>query len=697
MTARRESRRAKHNGHPVPGRLVVIGCLLIVTLRSSGPQAARAEVVRLQIDQRVPFAAGHSFGRSGAYEKLTGRLYLEVAPDDPANKRIVDLKLAPRNRRGRVEFWTDFFLLAPSDPSRGNRRLLLGVNNRGNQLTLGAFNNRGGNDPTTLEDAGNGFLMRKGYAVLWCGWNGDVLPGDDRLTIGLPTARLDGRPITGKIYAEICVDRNVYSRPFSWGSSNVYPSVSLDNKKATLTMRPRRSEPAVEIPREAWAFGRFEGGKLVPDPRHLYVQEGFRPGWLYELVYEGENPRVTGLGLAAVRDAVSFFRYARRDSRDTPNPLKDTIQHAYAFGISQSGRFIHHFIHEGFNTDEQGRMVFDGAMPHVCGAGKGFFNHRFAQTTRYGSPHEENLFPCDMFPFASTLQRDPLTGREGNTLARCRATGHVPKIFFTATSAEYWARAASLIHTDVQGKRDLDPDPNVRIYFIAAAQHIVSASQEPGIYKYPKNILDHRPVLRALLVALDRWASTGQEPPESCYPRIAQGTLVDLATYRQQFPNIPGVRLPQSQYRPLRLDFGPRWETLGIADHVPPKVGPAYRTLVPAVDPDGNAVGGVRLPEVAVPLATYTGWNLRAASYGAENMPARFFGSYFPFPRTPQERCKRGDPRRSVLARYPTREHYLARLADAALRLRQEGFLLDEDVVEILRAGSDLRVWDSQP
>ena len=511
---------------------------------------ARAEVARIEIASREPFAEGHSFGQVGPYEKITGRLYVEVSPDDPANQRIVDLKLAPRNKEGKVEFWTDFFLLKPVDAKRGNRRLFFGVNNRGNKLLLGAFNNRGGNNPTTLADAGNGFLMRHGYSILWCGWNGDVLPGGHRLVMGLPVAEENGKPITGKTYTEICVDSPSVCQPLCPANSNVYPTVSLDNSTAQLTMRSERSKPAVEIPRDQWAFARLVNGKITPDPQHLYLKEGFRPGWLYELVYVAEGPRVTGLGLAAVRDAVSFFRHAKADREGTANPLDEMIQRAYVFGISQSGRFIHHFIHQGFNSDQRQRIVFEGAIPHVGGGGKGSFNHRFAQTTRYGSQLEENLFPCDVFPFTSTTQRDPVTGREGDSLALARKLGNLPKMFFTETSTEYWCRAASLLHTNVQGTRDAPLDPNVRIYLIAGAQHVVSGSPTKGIYKYPRNILDHRPALRALLLRLDAWVSTGQKPPASAYPRIDDGTLVDVATWSKQFPPIPGVSRLKRVTRP---------------------------------------------------------------------------------------------------------------------------------------------------
>jgi len=525
--------------------------------------------------------------------------------------------------------------------------------------------------------------MRQGYTIMWCGWNGDVLPGGDRLMIGLPVATQQGRAITGRVYSEICVNEKSFSQPLAWGNTDPYPS--LDQETATLTVRPDRSSAAVEIPRAEWAFARWEDGRAVPDPKHLYIAAGFQPGWLYELVYTAQNPRVTGLGFAAVRDAVSFLRYERADAHGTGNPWHGALDRAIVFGISQSGRFIHHLIHQGFHADESGRGVFDGALAHVGGAGRGFFNHRFAQTTRHGSQHEDNLYPSDVFPFASVEQRD-VDGTLGDALEIPKQRGFVPKIFFTETSTEYWCRAASLLHAEVDGSADLPHDSNVRLYFIAGAQHGVSSSSDRGIFQNPVNTLDHRPVLRALLVALDRWVTTGAAPPASRLPRVDQQTLVPFETWQARFPKIPGVALPAACYAPLKLDYGPRWAGQGIADFVPPKTGAAYRTLVPQVDADGNELAGIRLPGVAVPLATYAGWNVRSAQVGAPRALGRWAGSYLPFARTAAERAQTGDPRPSVLERYPTRADYMARVVEAAIALRDAGFLLDEDVVAIAKS-----------
>lgn len=671
---------------------------VFLALLIGGGRLAHAGVVRLEIRQRMPFAEGHRFEHSGPYEKLMGRMHIEVDPDNPANALICDLKLAPRNARGRVECWTDFFLLKPVDPRRGNGRILYDVSNRGNKLAVWTFNEARSNDPTTLADAGNGFLMRQGYSIFWTGWNGDVMAdGTDRLLTGLPIAQENGRPVTGKAHAEICTKEKVYSRPFfwsPWGTSDAYPSVGLDNRTAELTLRARRSDAGVVVPREAWAFGRWEDGRLIPDPTHLYVKEGFRPGWLYDLVYRAQGPRVTGLGLAALRDGVSFLRYARQDEQGVANPLARSIEHAYIFGISQSGRLVHHFIYEGFNADEAGRIIFDGALAHVPGSGKGMFNRRFRMTTVYGTYHQGNLSGSEFFPLAPVPQTDPITGRQGDTLARARAHGCLPKMIFTQSSTEYWSRAASLLHTDVEGQRDIALPDNVRIYLTAGAQHLGAGPHTRGDCQQPRNVLDDRaPILRAMLVALDRWVSGIAEPPASRYPRLADGTLVDLDTWRRSFPKIPGVGLPGDYYRPCRLDFGPRFHTEGIAEIIPPKAGKAFGSLIPAVDADGNDRAGIRLPDVAVPLGTYAGWNLRTAESGPEGILTRLDGMYLPFATTAAERREQGDPRPSVRERYPTREIYLARMTDAALKLRREGFLLPKDVAIILETASQRDFW----
>jgi hypothetical protein len=652
-----------------------------------------AELVRVEVGERVPFAGGTSFGRSGAYEIIEGRLFFEVDPDDEANARIADLALAPKNEQGRVEFWADFALLTPADPAKGNGTLLYDVHNRGNKLALWTFNDGvRSNAPRDAEHAGNGFLMREGYSVLWTGWSGEIQEdGNHRLLGGLPVAtEPDGSPVTGPAHVEIAVDEPTRSRAFfqsPWGISAAYPAVSLDPAEASLTMRPDRASPAEEVPPGRWAFARWEEGSVVPDPTSLYLEEGFRPGWIYDLVYTARDPRVAGLGLAGLRDAVAFLRHDEHAPDGTANPLFGHLSRTVIFGISQSGRLVHHFLHDGFNLDTAGRRVFDGALVHVAGAGKGLFNHRFGMATVYGTYREGNLSPTDFFPFAPGERTDHLDGRKGDSFARLREGGGVPKTFFVQSSTEYWTRAASLLHTDTEGKEDLEPDPEVRLYLIAGSQHLDGSDdiEAKGSSLHPLNPIKHRgPVLRALLTALDAWLRDGAEPPASSYPRLDDGSLVDLESFRAFFPKIPGVEPPGQVYRPLRLDPGPRWETEGIADTVPPEAGGRYAALVPAVDADGSEIAGIRLPEVAVPLGTATGWNLRDEAFGDGGALNGLPGAWFPFAATKAEREAAGDPRPSVEERYPDRAPYLAAVAECILGLRDEGYLLDEDVTRLL-------------
>ena len=654
-------------------------------------ESARAELTSIEIRERTPFAEGRKFGSCGAYEILNGRLFFEADPDSAANKRITDIELAPLNEDGKVEWWADFSLLKPVDPRKGNGCLLYDVHNRGNKLALWTFNEgERSNDPRDAIHVGNGFLMREGYSVLWTGWNGDVTAdGTNRLLAGLPVAAAeDGKPITGRTHVEISVDEPADSQRFfwsPWGVSDAYPTISLDASEAgaELIARPHRGASGETVPTNQWAFARWENGEAIPDPKSLYVKDRLRPGWIYDLFYTARDPRVSGLGLAGLRDAISFFRHDEES-----NPLTGEIDRTVIFGISQSGRLIHHFLYEGLNIDPAGRRVFDGALIHVAGAGKGLFNARFGMATVYGTFRRGNLSPADSFPFSPLVQSDPVTGESGDTLARLRAKGGVPKILFVQTSTEYWARAASLLHTDVEGKRDLEIDPDVRIYHIAGTQHL-GGSHDPsdrGGCQHLRNPVKHRgPVLRALLTALDRWADDeNQSPPPSRYPRIDDGTLVDLDTFRTQWPAIPGAEKTSQNYQPLRLDFGPRWKGEGIADQIPPKIGKPYRTLVPAIDADGNEIAGIRLPAIAVPRGTATGWNLRAEEFGAGGLPAGLHGGWFPFSATAQDRQANGDPRLSIAERYRDRDHYLAEITRCALALLEEGFLLEEDVVRLI-------------
>lgn len=657
--------------------------------------AAFAEVARVEVVRREPFAGGMNFGAAGPYEKIAGRLHYRIDPRNAANARIVDLQFAPRDADGMVTFAGDFILLKPVDLAKGNHRILYDVNNRGGLAMVPRFNLAvGSNDPSGPEHAGNGFLMRQGYTLLWSAWNWDVTPGGGRLQIELPVATDHGKAITGRVVSEIVVNERSTSEPLAWGNSRTYPVADPAAADAALTVRDEQRGERRAIPRASWRFARAEAGAAVPDPTYLWLDGGFEPGRIYELVYTAKDPRIVGLGLAAIRDAIAFFRFAERDAAGQANPmavqagggqLRPDPAKAYIFGISQSGRVIQHMIWQGFHVDERQRLVFEAAMPHVPGGGKGSFNHRFAQTTRHPSEFEDHQYPADFFPFVPGTQTDPVTGTTGDVLAVAKSLGQVPLVMYTGTSTEYWTRAASLVHTDALGRTDAALDPHVRVYVIAGGQHQNTRTSRRTVYAHLGNPLDQSAPLRALLVALDRWATNGTLPPASRYPRIDRGELVPVEVHRQRFPAIPGARHPGTLLQPPRLDFGPRFWTEGVADVQPPRFGDAYVTLVPNVDADGNEMGGIRTPDVAVPLGTYTGWNPRGEAIGAPGHLARWAGSFMPFAPTEAARAASGDPRPSIEARYANKAEYVKQIRAVAEALARERLLLREDADDFVQ------------
>jgi hypothetical protein len=665
-----------------------------------------AEVEKVEILSREPFAGGMEFGDVGAYEKIKGRLYYAVDPSNQANSMIVDLKYAPRDKRGLVVFSGDFILLKPIDLARGNHRLLYDVNNRGNLVMLGSMNDAAwSNDPTLPEDAGNGFLMRQGYSLLWSAWNWDVTPGNGRLQIELPVATIDGKPIRQKIAAEIVLsfeNSKVGSQPLAWGNSRCYPALNPDNNSgAVLTVRDEPRGERRLIPNSQWRFAREENGQVIADPSHLYLESGFEPGRIYELIYEVEGPRVVGLGLAAVRDAISFFHFESRDRMGTTNPLavktdgdglKPDSQFAYIFGVSQSGRFITHMIWQGFHVDEAGRMVFEGARIHVAGGGKGGFNHRFAQTTHHPSHLEGNYMPADHMPFNYLPEDDPGSMGENDVLATAKRLGKVPFIMITNNALEYWTRSASLIHTDIAGAKDAALHEKVRIYMTNGAPHRAIGNRDRMIFEHSLNPINVSPVLRALMVAMDDWVSAGIEPPASRYPRIDRGELISPTEHKIRFPAIPGMRHPGRNLQPPRVNYGDRFWSEGVITIIPPEMGEPYITLVPAFDADGNGIGGIRLPELTVPLGTYQGWNPRRAEFNAPDYLGRFEGSFWAFPLTEAERKEAGDPRDSIEKRYSGKADYIAKVRKAVAELVAMRYMLAEDAYRYIAQVEGL-VW----
>ena len=656
--------------------------VLIFILASCLASAADAGVLRLRIERRESILNGQPFGAAGPYEKLAGKVDFALDPALPQNLGIVDLALAPRNARGLVEFSADFYLIKPVDPARGNGKLFYEAGNRGTKRILQTF--QGGantEDPSTAAEFGNGALMRQGFTLLWMGWQWDVPAG--RMRMDIPIATNNGQTITGLVRGNFIPGANAATALIADRGHQPYPAVDPNSPQNRMIVRTLPTDPPVEIARDRW---RFTG------PGTVAIDRGFEAGHIYDVIYVAKDPRVVGVGLSGTRDLVSFFKYA---TAAEGNPMPG-IKYAMGWGVSQTGRYLRHFVYQGFNEDEHGRQVFDGVIDQVGGAGRGSFNHRFGQQSRDQLQHFNILYPVDMFPFTDADQTDPETGLTDGILARATKSGTVPKFFHVLTDSEYFNRAGSLTHTDVTGTRDIAPPSTSRIYMISSAPHIVGAFP-PAPYNDPDfvgradmNTLVYTPVIRALFRSLDRWVTEGVEPPASRYPLISDGTLTTVAA--SGWPTIPTFPRPKSPMTTYRLDFGPDWNK-GIVTIEPPKIGKPFIGLVPAVDEAGNDRAGIRLPEIAVPLATHTGWNYRRPEIGAPERLASEIGSYLPLPRTKTDREKSGDSRKSIAERYTSADDYLGKIATAAVKLVDEGYLLPEDVPQIIQRAASHYEW----
>ena len=641
---------------------------------------AQAEVVRVDVQSRADLIGGKPFGATGPYEKLSGRIYFEVDPANDANKIITDIDKAPKNARGRVEFSADFYLIKPKQMERGNGTLLYEVSNRGGKGMLGFYNHATGSlDPGSESEMGDGFLMKQGFTLLWVGWQFDPPHRAGLVRLYPPVATDNGKPIVGVVRSEVIVARAALDASLADRDHIAYPVADPNDANNTLSVRDTIEGSRRFIPRSEWRFARVENGNPVADRTRVYLAGGFQPGKIYEVVYKSQDPPLVGTGPAAVRDMVSQLKYASADALSIP---AGSIQRAIAFGVSQSGRFLRTYLYYGFNQDERNRKVFDGVMAHVAGGGRGSFNLRFAQASRDGHPFLNKFYPTDIFPFTDLVQTDPQTGEKDGLLMRVKPE-LTPKIFYTNSSYEYWGRAASLIHTSVDGKGDAPIPDFTRIYMFAGGQHGPAPfPPRRSIGQQMNNPNDYRWSMRALLLAMNRWVKDGAAPPPSRYPRVEDRTLVQLDSF--SFPALTGVPKPSEAHKAYRVFYGLDFATKGIISVDPPEVNQAFPILVPQVDKDGNELAGVKMPEVAVPLATYTGWNHFNSEAGPANLLSSMQGSYIPLPRTRADRERTNDPRASVEERYQNRDGYLAQVSSAARQLVKQGYLLEEDVATVV-------------
>ncbi len=614
-------------------------------------------VTRLEVERTEPVLNGKAFGLAGAYQKIVGKAHFALDPGLAVNEAIVDLKLAPRNAAGLVEFSADFYLLTPVDAARGNGKLFYEIGNRGGKAALRVLQKAAVSpDPTLPEHFGDGMLMKQGYSILWMGWQWDVPQG--RMRASLPIVP----GVTGLVRGNFIFAKRTMEAELADRGHVAYSPVSMDSVEDFMTVRDSATGKPQKLPRGDWRM--LEGGKVS-------LAGGFAPGQIYDVVYKATGARVLGCSLAATRDIVSYFKAARG------------IKSAYGWGVSQSGRFLRQFLYEGFNEMEGGGIAFDGVIDEVGGAGRGSFNLRFGQASRDAEQHFNFFFPVDIFPFADSTSVDPFSKLSDSLLAKATTKKVVPRLFHILSSSEYYNRGASLIHTDPEGKKDLPLPESSRIYMVSSGSHFAGVFPPERVPESLSalNPLDRVGVTRALLIAMDRWVVDGVTPPASQYPKLIDKTLVSPESVA--WPRIPNLVLPPPNLKVYLLDFATQ----------PPKIGPRYATLVPSVDADGNDVAGIRLPLVAVPLATYTGWNYRHPETSAAGQLAGEMGSLLPFAKNRAGRNVQIDTRLSVSERYPTREHFLGAVSEVARRLVSAGYLLAEDLPDVIDQASAHYRW----
>jgi hypothetical protein len=667
-------------------RRVTFACVLVAASAAFAAAPAHARVKKIQITAKEsPTFGGYSWPGVGQYEKIVGKAFGELDPNDPRNAAIVDLQLAPRNANGKVEYSFDFYILKPIDLTMGNYKMLYEPPNRGRK-TIGALNRGvGGDDPGSVRDASllaNSFLMPLGYSMSFSGWDSSAgtSAAGFNTTITLPIARNpDGSSITGPSYEYIVNAGASYAL--------TYPAATLDRSKATLTHRVHLNDSPKNVPASGWQFNADGTAiELLPAGTQFTAND------IYEFSYTAKDPTVNGVGFAAVRDWNAWLRYEVKDDFGTANPLAGDITRIYTEVSSQPGRFLNDFRYLGFNQAENGKQVFDGMMQWIA-AGDGInMNYRWSQPGRTERNRQDHLYVEGRFPFANVTTTDPISGKSDSRYARCTLTHTCPFVMEIFSANEYWVKAASLMTTDPAGKEDLPDSPFTRIYFMSSMQHGTGNGASKGNCQQLLNPLDSQAVQRALFTAMDKWVTTGTPPPPSQIPKLSDGTLVKPDQTSTGFPHIPGVTYSGFKTTRYFLDYGPKFYSTGIPTINPPTFsppyqdnpanGPIYPSFVPKTDADGNDIAGIRLPEVQVPLATYTGWALRAAPQ--DNDGCEGSGQYIPFPKTKTDRLASGDPRLSIEERYANVETYSSRVHAAIDNLVRSGFLLPFDAERAL-------------
>lgn len=666
--------------------------LLVVAVLSLAfaPLSAEARVVRFVVEQTRPYADGKRFGDVGPFVWLEGTAHLEVDPKDPLNAVIINLDKAPRNAKGLVEFRARFVIIKPVDMTRGNQKILYGINNRGNINELRHHQYPYPGDPV---GPGDGLIFRLGYTFVDAGWAGDIVSAGLRLGAELPVAvEPDGRPIVAPIRIEYAATG--YTVPLKGNSSfRSYETADPNAARSTLTVRDAVGGSRTPIASNRWAFGRCETGQasLVTTTLDLCLFDGFQANRIYELIYPAKNPWVMGLGYAVTRDVASFLRNAAKDDAGTPNPVARNattvgIRRVYATGSSSTGMYLRDFLYLGFNEDEAHRKAFDAVSLLIPGTHRLFANVEFADPNIYSRQDDHHDFLSYSYPpLTYAVTTDPVSGIRDGILKR-PATD--PLVVQTDTTNEFWEMNASLNVHDGRGQPVPVPD-NVRLYFLPSYSHtggsgVALIPTKNGTCEYVTNG-GSMAIERAMLTLLDEWADRGIAPPKSTYPDLRNGGLVTLQDAAKAFPAIPGVKFPTVLNELDLLDYGPAFgSTGGVLKQLPPARKAGYELRVPKPDQDGIDIGGIRTVDIAAPVGTNAGWNLRAAGPRGADL-CGLSGSFFPFATTKTERLAKGDPRLSLEERYKDHAGFVKAVEQAARRLVKERFLLEEDAQTMIK------------
>lgn len=677
---------------------------------SIGPSNAR--VTQLEIIETIPIANGKNFGDIGAYEKISGIAYFEIAPDHKRNKTIADINRAPVNANGNVEFSAEFEILRPVNSKKASGLLFIETPAQGQKLSLGLLHDIDSQEDLNLinknTNLGNGFLFNRGHTVAWIAWQDKISNTDHRLVVDFPLILENENPIEGFILTEFngrsFEEKNPYTLPLS-GRQYVqsYPTVSTDKDVAKASLfvmqsgSTNASSPDVgkgeKVPADQWDFAYCpEGWPGQPSLEYICVKNSFLKNRNYHLIYQAKGASVMGLGLATTRDFISHLKHGGGDLLGGQNPTTK-INYVICQGIGQGARYLRDFLYQGFNVDVNGKKVCDGMNIHGAGVEKTYLNYRFSQPYRISTQHSERFIPDVNFPRQYSVRVNPFLKFPDGILKK---PAFDPKIFHTDTSTDFWQSRASLVSASEGATMDFSESSRVRRFLISSSE---SYNRFNGIAHngyggrqcfYDTNNLHIGSLMRALINNLELWVVNGEEPLDSIYPKISEETLVELTSLR--LPSIIEQNFRGALNGSGDMEFGPRVKfNRGMVDLLIPEVIARHKVLVPAVDQLGHDIAGIRHPHIEVPMGTYLGWNIRTTEFGGGGLCDEH-GSFIPLSMSDEDADLENDSRPSLLSLYPDYMSYVNKLRDATDSLVSKNLLLQEDAELLLQ-----RVEESIP